>query len=132
MVPSGLNDGLIASGPGRIAEANPAVSDAAQTTQPQKRESPGSSPAKPQNTDTPAAASAAARHPLGAKAMSTAAMPAILRLPAVRAALGCVSNRPIIRACAKYGIPIVSISSKMRGIRATDLEVLISRASEEA
>src|SRR5713101_804202 len=47
MAPSGYNDGLISSGPGRIAEANPAASEAAQTTQPQKRESPGSSPAKP-------------------------------------------------------------------------------------
>jgi hypothetical protein len=61
--------------------------------------------------------------------MSAAATTTLVRFPEVRAALGVASNRPIVRACAKYGIPIVAISAKMRSIRATDLEVLISRAS---
>ncbi len=55
----------------------------------------------------------------------------LIRMPAVRAALGFVSdsNRPVIAACERFNIPVVALSSRMKAIRSSDLETLISRAS---
>jgi hypothetical protein len=62
----------------------------------------------------------------------SAATTTLVRFPEVRAALGVKSNRPIVAACKRHNIPIVAISAKMRSLRASDLERLISCASETA
>jgi hypothetical protein len=59
--------------------------------------------------------------------MSTATQ--LMRLPAVRAALGVTQNRTVIAACRRFNIPVVAVSCRMKAIRASDFETLISRAS---
>lgn len=54
----------------------------------------------------------------------------LMHLPAVRAALGVTQNRTVIAACRRHKIPVVAVSCRLKAIRASDLETLISRASE--
>jgi hypothetical protein len=54
---------------------------------------------------------------------------ALMRLPAVRAALGVTQNRTVIAACRRFDIPVVSVSCRLKAIRASDFETLISRAA---
>jgi hypothetical protein len=52
-----------------------------------------------------------------------------MRLPAIRAALGVTQNRTVIAACRRFDIPVVSVSCRLKAIRASDFETFISRAA---
>lgn len=59
----------------------------------------------------------------------SAATNQLVRFPAVREALGVVQNRTVLNACRRFNIPVVSVSCRLKAIRASDLEKLIDRAS---
>jgi hypothetical protein len=53
----------------------------------------------------------------------------LIHFPAVRAALGVETNRTLKKACARHGIPIVTLSSRTKALRPDDYDLLLARAS---
>jgi hypothetical protein len=53
----------------------------------------------------------------------------LIHLPQIRDALGFTENASVFRACKAFSIPVVTISRQTKGIRASDLDLLLSRAS---
>jgi hypothetical protein len=128
MAPSGLNDGIVATIPGRIAEANPAASDAAQTTQPQTRASPVHTGEIPMtNLGSVSGSYRRARHPPKGIAMSS--LPRLVKFPDIRRALDYADNRSVKKACVRFSIPIVALNSRVLALRQSDFETLLARAS---
>jgi hypothetical protein len=50
-------------------------------------------------------------------------------LPQVREALGFKSNRTLIAACVRHGVPIVTLSSKSKALRHSHYQLLLDRAT---
>jgi len=57
---------------------------------------------------------------------------ALMRMPAVRTALGVKSNATARAWCARWNIPIVEINSRAKAVRVADLErSLMAAAGKE-
>ena len=58
-----------------------------------------------------------------------AAVEQLIRFPVVRAALGFSTNETLHATLKRFGIHPVELNSRVKGIRASDYETLLARAS---
>ena len=53
----------------------------------------------------------------------------LIHLPEVRRRLGVDSNRSVRAACSRFGIPVIDLNRKVKGVRECDYALLLARAS---
>jgi len=55
----------------------------------------------------------------------------LILMPELRAALQYADNESVFAACERHKIPVVTLSRQQKGLRLSDLDLLLQRASGE-